>query len=395
LKYGIFQEDELRVKKVFLSIGFLGLVFMNALVLFAGISWGTVVLPAGIQDAGSWLELLGNPGNAIYPCRSMFYACNIWDMQLFDNRIYFGMGNSNNDGPSPNAKGGQIWSYDPKAKEFRIEYHTDEEQVDRFRIIDGHLAVPGHDPTDSWILGNWYRLEDTGWKKYRNIPGGIHCYDIIGFEGKIFAALGTKPSSELVVMSEDGGTTWKGCGIGGMRAYTLFTVADQLYVSLYRGVAAYDGGRFHEKINCDWFPGQSENGGLRLVVRDVYFKGNTIYIGAYRTTDHQWTPFGIYVSKNPSEIKEIKLPGKIWDLLVRDDTLYVLSAVKSEMDKDTWYIRVTSTKDLVGWKPLFQFESPTFARSFEYLKGAFYFGLGCEVDDLRPETGRIIRLQLP
>jgi hypothetical protein len=368
------------------------LVVACNLSLFVVASFGTTGHFGRAKDVSSYIETLGNPGRQKYPAGDMVYARNIWDMQVFDGRLYFGMGNSNNDGPAPNAKGGQIWSYDPKGNQFKVEFEADEEQVHHFRILHGKLVVPGHDPTDSWEYGNWYRLEPAGWKKHRNIPGGIHCYDMIGFDGKMFAALGTKPHSEFVVMSEDGGKTWKGCGIQGMRAYTLFTLGGNLYVSLYRGVATWDGNRFHEETDVEWFPGDTKNQPIRLVVRDVLFKGATLYVGAHLATDHQWTPFGLYMAKDPAHIKRIDLPGKPWDLLVKDSVLYVLSALKSEIDPTEWIIRVTATGDLTEWQPLFEFKSPTFARSFEYLNGVFYFGLGCEADDLRPETGRILRV---
>jgi len=376
------------LRKVFLG----GLIVACALSLFAEVLFGATAYMAGAKDVGNRAETLGNPARTKYPAGDMVYARNIWDMQAFDGRIYFGMGNSNNRGPAPNAKGGQIWSYDAKGNQFKVEFEADEEQVDRFRILNGKLVVPGHDPTDSWEYGNWYRLEPDGWKKHRNIPGGIHCYDIVGFNGKMFAALGTKPHSEFVVMSEDGGKTWKECGILGMRAYTLFSVADHLYVSLYRGVAAYDGNRFQEDMDYEWFPGYSGKKRIRLIVRPVHFKGATLYIGAHRATDHQWTPFGLYATKDPSHVKKIDLPGNHWDLLVKDGVFYVLSAVKSDTNRGMWLIRVTETRDLKAWQPMFQFESPAFARSFEYIDGAFYFGLGCEADDLRPEAGRILRV---
>lgn len=376
-------------RTIFLS-GFV--VVFCAMGMFCAMGFGQTERPAGAEDVSSRVETVGNPGRNMYLAKSMVYARNIWDMQVFDGRIYFGMGNSNNRGPAPNAKGGQIWSYDPKGNRFKVEWEADEEQVDRFRILNGKLVVPGHDPTDSWQYGNWYRLEPNGWKKHRNIPGGIHCYDMACFNGKMFAALGTKPHSEFVVMSENDGKTWTGCGILGMRAYTLFTVADNLYVSLYRGVAAYDGKRFQENIDYEWFPGYSGKKRIRLIVRPVHFKGATVYIGANLATDHQWTPFGLYAAENPYDVKKIDLPGNHWDLLVKDGVLYVLSDVKSDTNKDMWLIRVTATRDLTAWQPLLQFESPAFARSFEYLDGAFYFGLGCEAHDLRPETGRILRV---
>lgn len=132
---------------------------------------------------------------------------------------------------------------------------------------------------------------------------------------------------------------------------------------------------------------------IRLIVRPVHFQGATLYIGAHRASDHQWTPFGLYAAKDPSHIKKIDLLGNPWDLLVRDGVLYVLTAVESDTNQNMWLIRVTATHDLKAWQPLFQFESPTFARSFEYLNGTFYFGLGCETDDPRPETGSVLRVQ--
>jgi len=374
------------LRKVFLG----GLIVACALNLLAGTLVSATDHFCRAADVSAHVETLWNPGRQKYPAGDMVYARNIWDMQVFDGRVYFGMGNSNNTGPAPNAKGGQIWSYDPKGNRFKVEFEVDEEQVDRFRILNGSLVVPGHDPTDSWEYGNWYRLELGCWKKHRNIPGGIHCYDMISFGGKMFAALGTKPHSQFVVMSEDEGKTWKECGILGMRAYTLFTVANNLYVSLYRGVAAYDGKRFQEDMDYVWFPGYSGKKRIRLIVRPVHFKGTTIYIGAHRATDHQWTPFGLYAAKDPSHVKKIDLPGNHWDLLVKNGVLYVLSAVKSDKDKANWIIRVTATRDLKAWQPLFDFKSTTFARSFEYLNGSFYFGLGCEAEDVRPETGNIL-----
>ena len=352
-------------------------------------------LPIDIEDVASKVRRLGVPGESLYPGGEWAYARNVWDMQSFDGRLYLGMGNSNNHPPAPNAKGGHIWSYDPHRDRFIIEFKADEEQVDRFRVIDGRLTVPGHDPTDSWKYGNWYRLEADGWRKHRNLPRGIHCYDMIGFDGEMFAALGSKPGSEVVVRSEDGGRTWKPCGIRGMRAYTLFTVGDKLFVSLYGGVAVWDGKRFHENPDIPWFPGHEGDEEIRLVTRAVRLGKTAVYVGACRAADHQWTPFGLYAARGIRHIEKIDLPGKPWDLLVEAGTLYVLSALEAESSRNGTVVRVTATENGIDWRPLFQFRSPTFARSFEHLEGAFYFGLGCEADDLKPETGTVLRLRWP
>ncbi len=77
------------------------------------------------------------------------------------------------------------------------------------------------------------------------------------------------------------------------------------------------------------------------------------------------------------------------DILVKGNYLIVL--LSKQKGDGTYYNTVILTSDLsmdtVQWKELFGFTTETFARSFEYLNGTFYFGLGCETDDLSQATG--------
>ncbi len=375
------------------SKAFLGGCLIIAIIL---LTMGIVALLNRMQDREFFedqdVEFLGIPTGFKYWFGEKTYARNVWDMQSFQGRLYFGSGNSNNRHPAPNAGGGEVWVYDPVQDEFAVEFNTDEEQVHRFRILDEKLYIPGHDTTDpSWALGNWYRLETAGWKKYRNLPGGIHCYDIYSFAYKLFVALGTRRNSKFVLMSADDGRTWVETGIYGSRAYSLFTIADRLYVSMYRGVAEFDGDVFHERGPRNWFLDQGKQRRVRLVVRPVNFGSTTVYIGAHLTRDHQWTPFGLYAARSPHDIAAIELPGKHWDLLTRDSRLFVLSAIKSGNEKAPVAITVSVSEDLENWKTIIRFQARTFARSFELLDGDFYFGLGCEYDKLVKETGAILR----
>jgi hypothetical protein len=56
---------------------------------------------------------------------------------------------------------------------------------------------------------------------------------------------------------------------------------------------------------------------------------------------------------------------------------------------------VFETADLVEWKELFHLATPAFARSIEVLNGDFYIGLGSLKDDVRPETGDLLRVRAP
>src|SRR5690606_5130740 len=143
-----------------------------------------------------------------------------------------GSGNSNNDPPAKNAGPVEVYAYDPAAGRFVSEGQLQDEQIDVFRVIDGALVIPGHDPKDAiqngempWFKGNFYRRRPGGgWDTVRSIPLGVHNYDMIAFGGRIYAALGT-PNQAVVMASADGGRNWhKLSGVGGpwSRARSFF-----------------------------------------------------------------------------------------------------------------------------------------------------------------------------
>ncbi|MDX6226355.1 MAG: hypothetical protein QOE64_2731, partial [Frankiales bacterium] len=46
---------------------------------------------------------------------------------------------------------------------------------------------------------------------------------------------------------------------------------------------------------------------------------------------------------------------------------------------------------LDSWTEILHLSAPTFARSFEHLDGAWYFGLGSSDTDVSPSTGQVLR----
>ena len=84
--------------------------------------------------------------------------------------------------------------------------NVNDEQIARFRVIGGKLMVPGHDPKQPWSLGNFYVLGKAGWRKVCALSGGIHCYDLAGHDGALFAAMG-RIHGGAATRSEDGGKT--------------------------------------------------------------------------------------------------------------------------------------------------------------------------------------------
>ena len=104
------------------------------------------------------LEWLGCPAAQVYRGSNRVYARNPWDLQAFDGSLYIGGGNSSNLGLAQNAGPVSIISFHPKTGDITEEVWVDDEQIDRFRVLNEALYIPGHDPQESWDRGNFYIL---------------------------------------------------------------------------------------------------------------------------------------------------------------------------------------------------------------------------------------------
>ena len=101
---------------------------------------------------------------------------------------------------------------------------------------------------------------------------------------------------------------------------------------------------------------------------------------------------GLFAAAQPDSARALPLPGGALarDLLVHDDVLHALASTRPSAQSTR--VHVFATRDLESFSEVCFFDSATFARSFEMLDGDFYFGLGCDPERLRPETGRILKV---
>ncbi len=386
---------------------------------------GRVHSAVGSADVTAYVEILGNPYEATYPGGQNIYARNIWDLCAFNGEVWVGAGNSSNTGPARNAGPVPVLAFTPSNGHFRIVATVDEEQIDVFRVLNKTVYVPGHDPRENWAFGNYYCFEGEGrWRKFRNIPSGVHNYDMTAAAGTLFAGLGT-PEGAAVAVSTDSGASWTNMPIANSRVYAFVTVDQEVYATgaidttAGRGRKGTEGTRagiFHYE-GASGFRPRTDLGPRQLfpgvtvspksaarIARSVSSADHAAYLGAYCHNDHQFMPFGAFVVESLREghvsIRPVPLPrdSRAWDLLVDGHTLYVLT---DSPDPEGTTIRVTASPNGFDWVELMHFRSRTFARSFALLNGDFYFGLGCEVADpakwtmleLPPETGRILRVQ--
>lgn len=311
-------------------------------------------------------------------------ARNVWDMRIFEGSLYIGAGDYDLN-VSPSA----AYRYDLADKKWYTCGAIPDEQIHRFCIIDGGLYIPGCDPTGDWSLGNYYKLEDKNFVTHRVIPQGIHCFDLVGHENKLFAALGyTSESTEFpVAVSEDGGKSFKNLKHSGgsksdVRVYKLFSHGGELYalngVEIYR----YDGEKFI--FEASWKSGFVA--GYPYYTRigeSAYFKGRTYFTTGYLFHFEDVKNLQYTIFEN----------AIVTDLAVYGDKLYVLCA--KPLENGNYLICLTVTEDGKSFETVKTVEYGLPALSFELDGTTLYLGIGdiSTIDDAR--KGEILKTEVP
>lgn len=385
-----------------------------------------------LNDVSPYVETIGNPFIQPDSIVEDAYARNLWDMAVFDGRLYLGSGNSNNEPPASNAGPIQVWYYDASANTFDYDYTVDEEQIDQFVEIGDQLFIPGHDATSASGTGNIYAFDGSTWLHIDNLPDALHVYDVHEYEEQWFAAIGNDTSDGVVVLSSsDQGQTWQrhylpvaeqGENLLGIaRAWEFFEVGNDLLVSVlppsrpefasaddttivyhigaspvYRLNNSIEP-QFEEMTGVDFFEGYAnfEQGWIvARVAHPVRYGQFTVYLGVDTVTDHNWTPFGLFSVDEAYAVRQYTYGAdvRVWDLIVEEGVLYALAAQETESG---WIVSVQKTCDLNDWEETLRFNAPTFARSFALYNGDFYFGQGTEAAPLMEQAGDILRVQSP
>ncbi|MBQ0083565.1 MAG: hypothetical protein KBS52_02215 [Clostridiales bacterium] len=181
---------------------------------------------------------IGQPTKEYYPVNTI-PRC-IWDMEIFDNTLYIGNGDyDKNAGPVPALR----MSLDNIGNWEKMGFLSDE-QIGRFKVIDGKLTIPGWDPCGWAKYGTYYQLENGAWKTHSGILDNLHNFDLTEFEGKLFASIGAKVGKtpiivssgddkfERVPMIKNGKPMEPGKGEV-VRSHNLYTFGGKLYADFY------------------------------------------------------------------------------------------------------------------------------------------------------------------
>jgi len=294
----------------------------------------------------------------------MTYARNIWDMKVFNNKIYIGAGNSANKPPASNAGRVYVVSINPKNDKFKYEYKVAEEQINLFKIYDDTLYIPGHDATQRWDFGNLYeKQKNKEWMKYRTIPKALHVYDLIKLHDTFYVALGLEHDGAIFYSNSK--KDW--------HTYKIYP-----HKRVYSIVA------LNNKIYSDRQIVGSKYKAIKITKLD---DKSFLYIKVKEYNDHQYIPLSLQkgILKNKKLIsKKINMHGyKIFDIIKHNNIIYILA---SKNNINSVFVYNTKIRKIISFK------YNTFARSMELYNKCFYFGMGSFANDVKKETGDILKI---
>ncbi len=346
------------------------------------------------QAAPIWL---GNP-----IAGEPYTARHIWDLQTWRGRVYLGYGDwDRNLGPVT------IWYYTPAASAFvsetvyvsetRPAAPVDEEAIDRYVVIDDDLYIPGTDPisTNSWDWGNFYRNDGAGWVKYRTIPYGIHAFDMAGYGGELFVAIGPNGGAALL-RSVDGGLNWTSA-ISEVqpddyynRFYELYELGGSLFAVKSPTATFTRPSVYHYQYpgfvttTIDLVPDQS--GGLIFVRDEVFvFGDDLLYVPWFRDTiTSSMRPISALYQARPWQDGQrvAFFDGKYpRDVVVAESWVYVLDAGRSRCvvgeqlpDPAGYTATIYASSDLQAWLPVASAHFTDTPSALEVLDGIAYVG---------------------
>lgn len=323
------------------------------------------------------------------------------DVKVWDGKVYRAAGDYNK-----NSGSTVILAYNIATQTWETTGTADDEAIHRFVEIGGTLYTPGIDATDDWDTGNFYVLDEDGkWQLTRNLPNGLHCFDMIEFDSKIFAGLGTETVGNTVVVSQDKGKTFAFIPL--YRDGTLLDTSGYEYSRTYAFVEYT--GDLHAlvtfkktgSLSYDRFIFRYEDGKMQYQsVADSrltgqtgrnYWQGKLEWKGVCYLTSTALNAVTDF--SKPETHKQISMPngGVVSDILLHNDQLYVLSYTFQEDMTCNAVIYKSATGEEGSFTEVVSYDYPGIPISFDFDGDHFYIGIGNSFTD-QAKTGMVLRV---
>ena len=333
----------------------------------------------------------------------------VWDLKVWNGKLYRAAGDYDK-----NSGSTMILTYDIAKQSWAVTGYAADEAIHSFEQIGGTLYAPGIDATGGWDYGNFYVLQEDGtWKQTRNLPNGVHCFDMIEHDGKIFAGLGTETVGNTVAVSADGGKTftfaplykdgqlYKPSGCQYSRTYEFVKYNGQVYALV----------RFMMNIGGTWEVFRYEDGKMHYMANGFnllgasasrkYFCGEFEFNGACYIASGGLTVVTDF--SDPENWKKIPMPGKetVIDAFLRDGTIYVLASVQNRnpsthfVDSYKTVIYKSTTGTEGSFEEVLSFDYWAAPMCFDYDGTYFYIGTGTAISKEKDKTGMVLRAKAP
>lgn len=267
---------------------------------------------------------------------NMLARC-VWDMTIYDDKLYVGCGDyNNNTGGVP-----VMYCALDDLGNWQREGALLDEQLSRFLMLDGKLTIPGWDPKDTPEYGCYYQLEDGKWKTHNGLPDGLHNFDLVRYDGKLFAGIGAVKGETPIVVS-DNGTDFErvpmlrnGVPVDTkdgecIRTYNLWVFNDTLYADFYyyknltdnkqtMEVYRYENGTF---VWCSGLGKKLNMAGIGSVNLSKPWADAVVDDTLFITVGR------LYMTTDMVMFTEIPVPNNAWvyDIYTYNDTMYLLTA---------------------------------------------------------------------
>lgn len=326
-------------------------------------------------------------------------ANTVWDVKVWNGKVYRGAGDYDiNSGETT------ILAYNIGTGRWENTGTADDEAVQRFIDIGGKLYTTGIDPLEDWDLGNYYVLQENGaWEKIRNLPNGIHNFDMTEFDGKLFAGLGADPIYNTTAYSTDGGKTFQFAplykdgklneapGYEFSRTYEFMQYNGQLY-----GLMQFrkTGGSTHEFYRYEdgkmvYVGDASGYIGGRTYSRN-YFSGKFEFDGKYYLTAGHLYAISDFSGKTDG--KKIPMPGNegVVDALLKDGVIYVLATAPDADKGHETVIYKSATGEEGSFEKVLSFSYEVTPCAFDMDGTDFYIGMDAD-EDHEEQSGMLIR----
>lgn len=400
--------------------------------LFLGTFWLFLFIfsPLDTKPSGSLVRL----GNPLLEDGKSDRALNVWDLQVFEGKIYLGGGSTvTNAGPI------NVWAYDPVTQKFNKEYQVSEEAIEHFKVFENRLYIPAADPRQGDNSKFYRKSANNHWTKYTSKAVKLaHVRDMIKTDTKEILLVGNNRNLKNVsnpgaAITKDDGFSFQGAGVKNVKSdetvlvdynwfFSVFKYQDTIYAtsSLLRDIDDYSGSisTYNPEIkefqinfdlsNHEFIPKSSigkKHGeyGINIIYRlwnPIEFQGFLFYpVRSYSNNNTNYeqaymNSIGFYYKQDMGKTPEaIKLPHRALgeDVLIIDNELYILANKKRKADKFIVYVYKTDQiNNKIKWHKVLQFTSFNKARSFEYLDGKFYFGLGQDYGEKIANSGDVL-----